>query len=471
MESARGQGFMPLGAVVVGVLSFRLSAWGIFGNLYSCVAMDAFVYSRLAQTAVIVACMVVFARRSVGALGVQRAVGVATAVMMLATASVLGISDPQSPLFMLGRVAHGAGSAVLLLGWGSYTCSLPPRSSGLSVAAAFAVYGVLTVALAHAPIALLNIVAVGSPALCGLLLLAVKNGVQVEKPPKFWRPFEKGWLFRPPWGVVGLLVACSVACAMTELTIAPVQETSRTFVANWLRMPVFLGVFVVTVAWVFGCKRDDPDRLWGFFGFLIPCGLLGYSSFCFINLDMAVAFMRATQDCLMIFAWVFVSGLAYRQNLPPVTAFGWGSLLFLQTTIPAGVLRLLAPQAVLGSSLPLTAGLAFVVAIVLIAYVFALVARRPLSESADGLTTIAAPSSSQLPMDLSTLVGEYGLSAREVEVVGLLCRGYTMPQTAERLNISLNTVRSHAKSIYAKLNIHGKEGLIDLVDELMRRAH
>ena len=35
---------------------------------------------------------------------------------------------------------------------------------------------------------------------------------------------------------------------------------------------------------------------------------------------------------------------------------------------------------------------------------------------------------------------------------------------AEELVISENTVRTHAKRIYAKLDIHKKQDLIDLVD-------
>lgn len=57
----------------------------------------------------------------------------------------------------------------------------------------------------------------------------------------------------------------------------------------------------------------------------------------------------------------------------------------------------------------------------------------------------------------------YGLTLREIEVVDLLKRGYTMPQTGERLFISHDTVRSHVKSIYKKLGVHSKGELIDIV--------
>lgn len=58
----------------------------------------------------------------------------------------------------------------------------------------------------------------------------------------------------------------------------------------------------------------------------------------------------------------------------------------------------------------------------------------------------------------------FGLSAREAEVMEHLARGKTVARIAEELIISENTVRMHSKRIYAKLNVHKKQELIDLVE-------
>lgn len=58
----------------------------------------------------------------------------------------------------------------------------------------------------------------------------------------------------------------------------------------------------------------------------------------------------------------------------------------------------------------------------------------------------------------------YKLSERESEVLALLARGNTRAHIAGRLVISENTVRAHVKSIYAKLSIHSKQQLIELVE-------
>ncbi|MEC4294912.1 helix-turn-helix transcriptional regulator [Adlercreutzia shanghongiae] len=58
----------------------------------------------------------------------------------------------------------------------------------------------------------------------------------------------------------------------------------------------------------------------------------------------------------------------------------------------------------------------------------------------------------------------YGLSDRETEIAVLLAKGRTRPYIREQLFISTNTVATHIKHIYQKLNIHSKEELIDMVN-------
>lgn len=57
----------------------------------------------------------------------------------------------------------------------------------------------------------------------------------------------------------------------------------------------------------------------------------------------------------------------------------------------------------------------------------------------------------------------FRLSNREAEVMELLVRGNTVAHIAEELVVSENTIRTHSKRIYAKLAIHKRQELIDLV--------
>ena len=45
-----------------------------------------------------------------------------------------------------------------------------------------------------------------------------------------------------------------------------------------------------------------------------------------------------------------------------------------------------------------------------------------------------------------------------------LCKGRTKAYIAEALYLTENTVKTHSKRIYAKLGIHSKRELLDLVE-------
>jgi DNA-binding CsgD family transcriptional regulator len=59
---------------------------------------------------------------------------------------------------------------------------------------------------------------------------------------------------------------------------------------------------------------------------------------------------------------------------------------------------------------------------------------------------------------------EYRLTARECEVLALLARGRTLSIIARNLQIANGTARTHIENVYAKLNVHKQQELIDLVE-------
>ncbi|MDR1088345.1 MAG: helix-turn-helix transcriptional regulator [Coriobacteriales bacterium] len=69
------------------------------------------------------------------------------------------------------------------------------------------------------------------------------------------------------------------------------------------------------------------------------------------------------------------------------------------------------------------------------------------------------------------LAKQYRLTARETEVMELLARGNSVAHIAKTLIVSENTIRTHSKRLYVKLNIHKRQDLLvrlDEIDETMR---
>lgn len=68
------------------------------------------------------------------------------------------------------------------------------------------------------------------------------------------------------------------------------------------------------------------------------------------------------------------------------------------------------------------------------------------------------------------LADDKGLTQRETEVLILLAQGRSMPFIQSELHLSEGTVKTHVKHIYAKLDIHTKQELLDFMGAPLRQA-
>lgn len=64
---------------------------------------------------------------------------------------------------------------------------------------------------------------------------------------------------------------------------------------------------------------------------------------------------------------------------------------------------------------------------------------------------------------IAEMTARYFLSAREVDILSLLVSGRNGPYIAEHLCVSDNTVKTHIRHIYTKLDVHNRQELLDLV--------
>lgn len=62
---------------------------------------------------------------------------------------------------------------------------------------------------------------------------------------------------------------------------------------------------------------------------------------------------------------------------------------------------------------------------------------------------------------------DFGLTAREMDVFGLLARGRTSAYIQKALSISDGTARTHISHIYKKLGVKSQQALLDVVEETM----
>ena len=65
---------------------------------------------------------------------------------------------------------------------------------------------------------------------------------------------------------------------------------------------------------------------------------------------------------------------------------------------------------------------------------------------------------------IATVAQTYQLTRREQEVLGLLARGHSFTAMEEKLCISHNTMKMHARNIYTKMEVHSRQDVISMVD-------
>lgn len=75
------------------------------------------------------------------------------------------------------------------------------------------------------------------------------------------------------------------------------------------------------------------------------------------------------------------------------------------------------------------------------------------------------PDETAFEIACAAVAEKHRLTARETEVFELLARGRTSPVIQEKLVLSHNTVKTHVRHIYAKLDVHSQQELISMVEE------
>jgi LuxR family maltose regulon positive regulatory protein len=76
----------------------------------------------------------------------------------------------------------------------------------------------------------------------------------------------------------------------------------------------------------------------------------------------------------------------------------------------------------------------------------------------------AFPIDKELPVHTPMLTEP--LSEREIEVLRLMAEGYKYKEIAERLVVSINTIRHHTRNVYGKLDVNNRTQAIGKAKEL-----
>ena len=189
--------------------------------------------------------------------------------------------------------------------------------------------------------------------------------------------------------------------------------------------------------------------------------------------ELSHGLLSAGNQCYLILGWLVVARLCERNPS--------GSLYAVSVQLAAQTLGVLAGAtaghacSTLSVTDPHTAGL--LVAALLLCYVaYVQIGLRGFSFSSaiaglEPAVAVAEPACAPsrdeaLAAACARLAAEHALTAREADVVALLCRGYSGKRIQDELSLGYNTVKTHAKHAYRKLAIHSQQELIDLAEKV-----
>ena len=279
------------------------------------------------------------------------------------------------------------------------------------------------------------------------------------------------------------LVAASALVALTAgigKGVSSALVPTETFAREGGIIVLCVGVIGVLIAYV--VNRGDAVRgARQVYSGLMVLGVAMMLSTCF---GFDIAYLSVGKESLWLVFSCFMAYLAFRYDFSPVRMFAIGQgVYFLASTAGWAVGSALAPY--YGDSMVRMGtgiALAFMVIVVLV-YVFPEIdLKRVMAWSVDSergerapvkrATVPAFASASAGDAEVAASIGvaratdqRYGLSSRELEILDLFAQGRIANWIADNLTISKNTVRSHLRAIYTKLDVHTRQELLDFLGE------
>ena len=427
-------------------------------------------------------------------------------------------------LFAVSAVLTGAGSALMWVMWGQLYARLPQDAVESCAPASAFVAALLSIAAMAAPQGASIALVSAFPLVSGALLWRAWSETSAlasadhASPPAAPLPLREafGSMGRGGFGILAACMFVSIEGSFWASASADASHAVIIFVVSALFMAV------VSVSATAGPRRVSLSFAYRWMCPLMVAGfaaiiVLGTKTGAFAAAGVGIA----SRFAFCVITQMYFASYAARGAATPVQSYavGW---LFVHVGDLLGLLVSFPLQGAIGAGAIEPSGVAAVLIVALVAAVMLAlndetrflswetprsctgaegeggstsgvsVSDAPANEAeggesaagetgasasaaADASAGPAAASSSQNPQPVDSigqrvalLAREHKLTPRETEVFGLLAHGRSIPYVRDALFISRDTAATHAKHIYAKLDVHSRQELIDLVmsDEL-----
>ena len=396
-----------------------------------------------------------------------------TAVLVLEFALMLG----HGPATVLGFVFSSTASA-----WASIllACSLAslrsPNAALVGVAMGSALgevvrvihpsvtysVGIVEVVACYA-IVILMLYRPAKETLDGIARSTAPANLELSNPESFLQPAHALFLC-----VFLFNIATGYGLTLNEVEHAPVSVDATAIVlvgvALWLML---------------SGSRGKEDQLFSFSVLLVVAGFI-IAPFTFVTgMPSTNALLRIGVKSFDILIWLVVLAVGRRNVLALLPTFALVRSMGALGT-DAGAIAGHTTNDLVGTNSDAAMLIAEVVLFAFVAFLWVGFRKFSFTETITGVASMEpspavapdageeAPASVQAEASIedrcSELGPSFGLTDRETEIFAMLARGRNGQYVMDHYVISRNTVKSHVKHIYAKLDVHSQQELIDLVE-------
>lgn len=397
--------------------------------------------------------------------------GFASAAVLGLALIVMGAASLSAPVTITGAILFSIGSRTIVLLYACFALVALSRTQayGVTLGALIAQYVLAAfVSLLPFPLALAYVAAV----LFAALGLAHRGGAGKVLSGRGKQPLADLSIanprsFLPLSSIVFLTFALfniATGCQLTYLAEEGIPQSTTSSIL----------LLLVLLAAALGKRQPSGDVLVKLSCLLILGG--------FLVVPLAGLPNAAAQAILPVAPWLFSAGsslltlvfylvfseIGRRNRFGAVPLFALGFAVTRFGFAGGALLGMLMNESE-GTAVVLSVSMAFVFA----AYGILLLGKVDFRDLIDNVKAIpeaggeSLPAAAPLERDLAercdAVTDDYGLTPRESEILGLLAQGRSIAVIQEQLVVSRNTVKTHVKNIYAKLDVHSQQELIDVV--------
>lgn len=422
------------------------------------------------------------------------------------TALVLagGAWGAELPLYV-GNAMTGFGTGAIALRCALQFCELPPRNSSMMTALMMALALLACALFLTLDARLLSAVMVALPLLAALFSFIGDAGPLRSRATAYTGNPAGAVLVT--FGMLLLILLVFLVAGIVPFVLGyevfSIRSTTCLFIGLCL-----CALIVVAAALL----PNDLDFIWLYF-ILLAGFLLFYLVVLAGQIRAAslVLFFSNASIALNLIAWSFLACVGFFAGRLALPVFGFGRAavagsaalswfigshelfagngLFAAFLVGELVVFIVAVAVIVvscrrrGAGLPLAADVAETMASLAPATQTPAAEGESAEEGLVGAATSASPSSgpeanalseaapvlpSRWRLRVMLLADTVGLTKREADVFVLLAKGKDAQQIADELTVSLSTVRTHVRSIYAKCDVHSRREFQQFVDERSR---